>query len=127
MARWTRSWNGNALLAWLAVAAFTLATLWPHVAGDPIPLIALRALSDARMGVPLLLCSLALALFLSRPAWTSRDRRLVCAGASLCLFAAVTYAAGAAVALPFAFIGGNLLREARQGRTRSAALWAETQ
>lgn len=127
MARRIRSWNGNALLAWFAAAAFALATLWPHVAGDPFPLIGLRALSDARMGLPLLLCALALAVFLSRPAWTSRDRRLVCAGASLCLSAVVTYAIGAAVALPFAFIGANLLREALQGRTRSAALWAETQ
>ena len=127
MARWSKSWNGNALLAWLAVTAFAVATLWPHVAGSPIPLIGLRALSDARMGVPLLACALALAVFLSRPAWITRDRRLVCGGAALCLFAVVTYAMGLAVALPFAFIGGNLLREARQGRTRSAALWAETQ
>jgi hypothetical protein len=127
VARWIKSWNGNALLAWLAVVAFAMATVWPHVAGEPIPLIGLRALADARMGVPLLLCTLALAVFLSRRAWISRDRRLVCGGASLCLFAVVTYAMGAAVALPFAFIGANLLREARLGRTRSAALWAETQ
>jgi len=32
----------------------------------------------------------------------TRDRLLVCAGASLCLFAVVTYALGASAALPFA-------------------------
>lgn len=127
MARWLNSWNGNALLAWLAVAAFATATLWPHVVGGNIPLPGLRGLGDAHVGVPLLLASFALALFLSRRSWISRDRQLVCAGASLCLFVVIVYAVGAAAALPFAFIGANLLRETRRGRARSSPLWAETQ
>ena len=119
--------QGNALLAWLAVAAYAAASAWPHLAGGPIPLVGLRALGDARLGVPLLAGTLALAVFLSVPAWNSRDRRLVCAGASLCLFAVVTYAVGASAALPFAFIGANILRESRHPGPRSSPLWAETQ
>jgi hypothetical protein len=38
----------------------------------------------------------------------------------------VAYAVGASAALPFAFIGGNILREARTARARSSPLWAET-
>ena len=34
---------------------------------------------------------------------------------------------GASAALPFAFIGGNLLRETHVSPARSSPLWAETQ
>jgi hypothetical protein len=126
MKHWMKTWNGNALLAWLAVLAFASAALWPRVFGGDIPLLGLRALSDLRIGVPLSLAAFAMAVFLSVPAWGSRDGLLVCAGASLCLFAVVAYAVGASAALPFAFIGGNILREARAARARSSPLWAET-
>ncbi|MBC5784092.1 hypothetical protein H8N03_14160 [Ramlibacter sp. USB13] len=127
MRRWPASWRGNASLAWLAVAAYAAAAAWPHLAGHPIPLLGLRSLSNVHVGVPLVFATLALAVFLSVPAWTTRDRMLVCAGAALCLFAVVAYAVGASAALPFAFIGGNILRESRHPGPRSSPLWAETQ
>lgn len=127
MAQWLKSWSGNALLAWLAVAAFAAAAVWPHVFGGDIPLLGLRGLSDPRIGLPLVLCALAIAVFLSVPTWATRDPLLVCAGVSLCLFAVITYAVGASAALPFAFIGANLLREAGTRRERASPPWAETQ
>ena len=127
MRHWLTSRKGDALLAWLAFAAYAAAALWPHAAGAPIPLLGLRGLADVHVGLPLVLVTFALALFLSVPAWASRDRLLVCAGASLCLFVVVAYAVGASAAMPFAFIGGNLLRETRVRRARSSPLWAETQ
>jgi hypothetical protein len=120
------SWKGNALLAWLAAAAYAAATTWPHVVGGAIPLVGLRGLAAPVFGLPLTGAAIALAVFLSVPAWTTRDRLLVCAGASLALFAFVCYAVGASAALPFAFIGGNILRETRRTHPRSP-LWAETQ
>ena len=127
MRRWLTSWKGNALLAWLATGAYAAATLWPHWFDGALPFAGLRGLGDARLGVPLVLAAFALALFLTMPAWTSRDRLLVCAGASLCLFAVVTYAVGASAALPFLFVGANILREVRQAAPRPSPLWAETQ
>ena len=127
MRRWMSSWKGNALLAWLAALAYAAATSWPHVFGGAIPLVGLRGLAAAVAGVPLTLVTIALAVFLSVPGWTTRDRLLVCAGASLALFAFVCYAVGASAALPFAFIGGNILRENRRPPRRSSPLWAETQ
>lgn len=126
MKHWIRCWNGNALLAWLAVAGFAAAALWPHLFGGEIPLVGLRGLSDVHVGAPLVIVSLAMAVFLSVPAWAGRDSLLVCAGASLCLFAVVTYVVGASAALPFALIGGNILREHRAARVRTPPLWAET-
>lgn len=122
-----KTWIGNAALAWLAVAAFALAALWPHVFGREVALVGLRALGDVHIGAPLVLVALALAVFLSVRSWSTRDRLLVCAGASLCLFAVVTYAVGASAALPFALIGGNILREVRSAPARHSRIWAETQ
>ena len=127
MRRWLSSRKGDALLAWLAVLAYAAAALWPQVTGHAIPLLGLRRLGDVHVGLPLVSAAFALALFLSVPAWATRDRLLICAGASLCLFVVVAYAVGASAAIPFAFIGGNLLRETRVHRARSSPLWAETQ
>ncbi|HVI38209.1 MAG TPA: hypothetical protein VM684_18370, partial [Gaiellales bacterium] len=126
MRYWLSSWRGNALLAWLAVSAYLAAALWPYWVGGAIPLLGLRSLGDLHVGMPLVAVTLVLAAFLSVPAWTTRDRMLVCAGVSLCLFAVVTYAVGASAALPFACIGANLLRETRARPARSSPLWAET-
>lgn len=126
MRRSLSSWKGNALLAWLATLAYGIAALWPHLADAALPFVGLRALGEPRTGLPLVLAALALAVFLSVPAWTARDRLLVCAGVSLCLFAVVTYAVGASAALPFGFIGANILRETRVPAVRSSPLWAET-
>lgn len=127
MRRWLSSWKGNALLAWLAAVAYSAAALWPHRFAGELPFAGLRSLGDARLGAPLALATLALAVFLSVPSWSSRDRLLVCAGASLCLFVVVAYAVGASAALPFVFIGANILREVRQAPPRPSPLWAETQ
>lgn len=121
------SWKGNAVLAWLAVAAYVAAALWPHLFDGPIPLLGLRSLADIHVGVPLVLATLALAVCLSLSGRSTRDRMLVCAGAALCLFFVVAYVVGASAALPFAFIGGNLLRESRQPDRRHSPVWAETQ
>jgi len=112
--------------AWLAALAYGTAAAWPHLVGHAIPLAGLRALGDLHVGVPLLLATLALAVFLSVPAWTTRERMPVCAGAALCLFAVVTYGVGASAALPLVFIGANILRESRHPGPRSSPLWAET-
>jgi hypothetical protein len=122
-----KTWSGNAALAWLAVTAFALAALWPHAVGGEVALVGLRPLADMHVGAPLVLVALALAVFLSVRSWSTRDRLLVCAGASLCLFAVVTYAVGASAALPFALIGGNILREVRSVPARHSPIWAETQ
>ena len=127
MRTWLSSSRGNALLAWLAAAAYVVAALWPHWFQRRIPLVGLRGLGDLHVGVPLSAAALLLAVFLSVPAWTARDRLLICAGAALCLFLVVAYAVGASAALPFAFIGGNILRESRHAGPRSSPLWAETQ
>lgn len=123
----THSWSGNAALAWLAVLVFAAAASWPHVLGGELPLQGLRALADRHVGAPLVLAALGLAVFLSVRAWGTRDRLLVCAGACLCLFAVVTYAVGASAALPFALIGGNILRQVRRAPANHSAIWAETQ
>ena len=127
MRRWMSSWKGNALLAWLAAVAYAAAAIWPNVFGAPIPLVGLRALAAPMLGPPLAMAAIALAVFLSVSAWTTRDRLLVCAGAALALFVFVCFAVGASAALPFAFIGGNILRETRRTPRRASPLWAETQ
>lgn len=126
MRRWLSSRKADALLAWLATLAYAAAALWPQVTGRAIPLLGLRSLGDPHVGLPLVLATFALALFLSVPGWASRDRLLLCAGAALCLFVVVAVAVGVSAAIPFAFIGGNLLRETRSHRARSSPLWAET-
>jgi hypothetical protein len=53
------------------------------------PLPGLQSLTTPSIGWPLALVSLAMALFLSFPPLLTRDRLLVCAGFSLCLFLVV--------------------------------------
>ena len=127
MRRFLLSRHANALLAWLATLAYGTAALWPWLSDLPQPLRGLRALADPHLGLPLTLVRAARALFLAVPRWQSRDRLLVCAGASLafCGFVALVVAVSAAV--PFAFIGANILRDVRGHRARSSPLWAETQ
>jgi hypothetical protein len=127
MRRLLVSRHANALLAWLATLSYGTAAMWPHVSDLPQPLLGLRGLADLHLGIPLTLVSAALALFLSVPAWRSRDRLMVCAGASLAFCAFVGFAVAASAAVPFAFIGVNILRQSRGHRARSSPLWAETQ
>ncbi|MBK6006116.1 hypothetical protein JJB11_08405 [Ramlibacter ginsenosidimutans] len=127
MRRWLASRHASAMLAWLATLAYGVAALWPHLSDLPQPLRGLRMLADPHLGIPLTLVSAVLALFLSVPGWQSRDRLLVCAGASLAFCAFVAFAVAASAAVPFAFIGAIILRDVRGHRARSSPLWAETQ
>ena len=102
---------GSAPLAWLAALAFFCVVLWPHLFQRDVPLFGLRALASPQIGWPLALVSAAMALFLSVPAFLTRERRLVCAGFSLCLFLVLVFYVSPAAGVVFGFIGANLIRE----------------
>ncbi|QRK05702.1 hypothetical protein JQX13_36980 [Archangium violaceum] len=103
--------RSNALLAWVAAAAFVAAAAWPSVAGSEFPLVGLRPLSDPRAGWPLAGATVALAAFLSAPRWHSRRTLLACAAVTLALFLATVFFVAPAAALVFGFLTGNLVRE----------------
>lgn len=109
-----KPWVGSAPLAWLAVAGAIMAVSWPYLFGSVIPLPGLRGLSAPMVGGPLAAAALAMAVFLSIPSLLSRDRLLICAGASLALFALVVVYASPVFAGLFAFIAGNSIREAKR-------------
>lgn len=106
--------TGSAPLAWLAAIGAVVAVSWPHLFGAEVPMPGLRGLSAPSVGGPLAVASLVLAIFLSIPRILSRDRLLVCAGVSLCLFAVLVVYVSPGFALVFAFIAGNILRETRR-------------
>lgn len=106
--------KGNAPLAWLTAFAFFIAVAWPHFSESKLPLIGLRNLSTPLIGWPLTIVTLIMALFLSFPTLLSRDRLLICAGFSLCLFVVVAFYASMVASVVFVVIGGNLIRENRQ-------------
>lgn len=103
--------NGNALLAWISVAGFLVAVSWPQFFPSELPLPGLRNLSAAHVGWPLVLVALVMAVFLSVPGWLSKERLLICAGFSFCMFFGVTFYVSPGAAIPFLFIGGNLVRQ----------------
>ncbi len=103
--------KGNAPLAWITALAFFLAAYWPHLSQSALPLIGLRNLTAPHVGYPLALVTLFMALFLSFPSLLSRERLLICAGFSLCLFLAVTFYVSPVAAVTFLFIGVNIVRE----------------
>jgi hypothetical protein len=105
---------GSAPLAWLMLLGALAAAGWPSVIGTPLPLPGLAALGAPAAGWPVAAVSLAMALFLSMPRLLTRDRLLVCAGASFCLFAATAFYVSPSAGLLFVFIGANLVRETRQ-------------
>jgi hypothetical protein len=106
-----KPWKGNAPLAWVAAFAFFIAMSWPHLSESPLPFLGLRNLSTPHVGWPLALVALFMALFLSFPSLLSRDRSLICAGFSLCLFLVVTFYVSPVAAIIFLFIGVNIIRE----------------
>lgn len=106
--------KGNAPLAWLAAFAFFIVAAWPHFFESKLPLIGLQNLSAPLIGWPLALVTMIIALFLSFPALLSRDRLLICAGFSLCLFVVVAFYVSMVAAVVFVMIGVNLIRENRQ-------------
>lgn len=106
--------KSNALLAWVAVAGFLMAAAWPSLSPSALPLLGLQALAEPHVGWPLTAVAFAMAVFLSIPTFLSRDRLLICAGFSFCLFIVVAFYASPAAAIIFAFMGGNLIRESRR-------------
>jgi hypothetical protein len=107
-----RPLNGNAPLAWIAALGFFVAVSWPHFSEIELPLMGLRNLTAPHTGWPLTLITLMMALFLSFPSILSRDRLLICAGFSLCLYLVVTFYVSMVAPLIFLFIGLNIIREA---------------
>jgi len=113
-----RPLNGNAPLAWIAALGFFVAVSWPHFSETELPLLGLRNLTAPHIGWPLTLITLIMALFLSFPSILSRDRLLICAGFSLCLYLVVTFYVSMVAPLMLLFIGVNIIREA--GKPNSA-------
>ena len=113
-----RPLNGNAPLAWIAALGFFVAVSWPHFSETELPLLGLRNLTAPHIGWPLTLITLIMALFLSFPSILSRDRLLICAGFSLCLYLVVTFYVSMVAPLMLLFIGVNIIREA--GKPTSA-------
>jgi hypothetical protein len=106
-----KPWKGNAPLAWIAAFAFFLAVSWPHLFESTLPFMGLRNLTAPHVGWPLALVTLFMVLFLSFPSLLSRDRLLISAGFSLCLFLVVTFYVSPVAAIIFLFIGINIIRE----------------
>jgi len=108
-----KPWTGSALLAWVAFAGFLFAAWWPHFSQSALPLVGLQNLTNPMIGWPLAVITLALALFLSLPSLLSKERLLICAGFSFCLFVVTAFYASPVAAAIFLFIGVNLVRESR--------------
>ena len=106
-----RPLKGSAPLAWLAAIGFFVAVSWPHFSESELPLMGLRSLTAPHVGWPLTVVTLIMALFLSFPSILSRDRLLICAGFSLCLFLVVTFYVSPVAALMLGFIAANIIRE----------------
>jgi len=112
-----RPFYGNAPLAWVAALGFFIAVSWPHLSETELPLIGLRNLAAPIVGWPLAVVTLIMALFLSFPSILTRDRLLICAGFSLCLYLVVTFYVSPVAPLLLLFIGVNLIRESSQSGT----------
>ena len=108
-----KPWKGSAPLAWIAAIAFSFAAWWPHYSESALPLVGLRNLTNPLIGWPLALITLAMAVFLSFPKFLSKERLLICAGFSFCLFVVTVFYASPVAAVMFVFIGANLVRESR--------------
>jgi hypothetical protein len=107
-----RPLNGNAPLAWIAALGFFVAVSCPHFSETELPLMGLRNLTAPHIGWPLTLITLIMAMFLSFPSILSRDRLLIFAGFSLCLYLVVTFYVSMVAPLILLFIGVNIIREA---------------
>lgn len=106
--------NGNAPLAWIAALGFLFAVSWSHFSETELPLMGLRNLTVPIIGWPLSAVTLSMALFLSFPSILSRERLLILAGFSLCLYLVVTFYVSPAAPLLLLFIGVNIIRESRK-------------
>ena len=108
-----KPWKGTAPLAWVAAVAFLFAAWWPHYSDSALPLVGLRNLTHPLIGWPLTVVTLAMALFLSVPGFLTRERLLIGAGFSFCLFVVTAFYASPVAAAVFIFVAANLVREAR--------------
>lgn len=108
-----RPWRGSAPLAWVAAVAFFVAAWWPSYSDSGSPLIGLRSLTNPLIGWPLTIVTSAMALFLSFPGFLTKERLLVGAGFSFCLFVVTAFYASPVAAAVFVLIGANLIRETR--------------
>jgi cell division protein FtsW (lipid II flippase) len=106
-----RPLNGSAPLAWVAAVGFLIAASWPNFSESELPLTGLRSMTAPHVGWPLAAVTLMMALFLSCPSIFSRDRLLVFAGFSLCLFLVVAFYVSPVAALMPGFIAANIIRE----------------
>ena len=116
-----KPWKGTAPLAWLAAVAFCFAASWPHYSVSALPLVGLRNLVDPLIGWPLGVVTFAMAIFLSFPSLLTRERLLISAGFSFCLFVVTAFYASPVAAVVFLLIGANLVREARSANRTSQA------
>jgi hypothetical protein len=106
-----KPWKGNALLAWVAAVAFLFAAGWPSYSDSELPLIGLQSLANPLVGWPLTLVTSVMALLLSFPSFHTRERLLISAGFSFCLFMVTAFYASPVAAVVFVLIGANLIRE----------------
>ncbi len=107
--------NRNALLAWLAALGYATAALWPHLSASALPFTGLRSLSVPTVGWPLAAAAVVVALFLTFRRLHSRERLLVTAGFSLCLFLGMALYVSPIAGLPIGFVAGNLIRDTGKG------------
>jgi hypothetical protein len=116
-----KPWKGTAPLAWVAAVAFSFAALWPHYSTSALPLVGLRNLVDPLIGRPLAVVTFAMALLLSFRSFLTKERLLISAGFSFCLFVVTAFYASPVAAVVFLLIGANLVRETRSPNRTSQA------
>jgi hypothetical protein len=116
-----KPWTGSALLAWIAFAGFLFAAWWPHFSQFALPLVGLQNLTNPIIGWPLAAITFALALLLSFPSFLTKERLLISAGFSFCLFVVTAFYASPVAAVVFLFVGANLVRETRSPKRTSQA------
>lgn len=112
-----RPLSGNAPLAWITALGFVIAVSWPNFSETELPLMGLRNLTAPHVGWPLTVVTLIMALFLSFPSILSRDRLLIFAGFSFCLYLVVTFYVSPVAPLLILFIGVNTIREANRSKS----------
>jgi len=105
--------NGNAVLAWISVAGFSLATAWAQFAESPLPLAGLRGFSPPVLGWSLVLATLPLAIFLTMGRFHTRTRLRAGSAYSAALFLAVAFFASMVAPVLLIFISASLFKETR--------------
>jgi peptidoglycan/LPS O-acetylase OafA/YrhL len=112
----------DSLLTWAAALSFALAAAWPLLTSRSLPLLGLRALTDPRLGWPLVAGTAALAAFLSVPRWNTRSGVKAGAAIAACLFLVTAIFIAPAASIFFALLTGNLVRDLRSRKPDEAPL-----